>query len=102
METAIKFAKVRGLLNTDSGVCIERMCRVGQDHIYTVCIRSFWQGNHRIYSHVRCINTVMANPMLVAQAFGRSSVEGMCVAPAFGRSSVVCICMWDKHWGGAA
>ena len=45
------------------------MCRVGQNHIYTVCIRYFWQGNHHIYGHIRCIYTVLANPMYVAQAY---------------------------------
>jgi len=41
------------------------MCRVGQNHIYTVCIRYFWQGNHHIYGHIRCIYTVLANPIYV-------------------------------------
>jgi len=36
--------------------------RVGQNHIYTVYIRYFWQGNHQIYGHIRCIYTVLANP----------------------------------------
>ena len=26
-------------------------CRVGQNHIYTVYIRYFWQGNHQLYGH---------------------------------------------------
>ena len=38
------------------------MIRVGQNHIYTVCIRYFWQRNHRMYGHIRCIYTVLANP----------------------------------------
>jgi len=38
------------------------MIRVGQNHIYTVYIRYFWQGNHQIYGHIRCIYTVLANP----------------------------------------
>jgi len=38
------------------------MNRVGQNHIYTVHIRYFWQGNHQIYGHIRCIYTVLANP----------------------------------------
>jgi len=25
--------------------------RFGQNHIYTVCIRYFWQGNHQIIGH---------------------------------------------------
>ena len=28
-------------------------------------IRYFWQGNHRIYGHIRCIYTVLANPTYV-------------------------------------
>jgi succinate dehydrogenase flavin-adding protein (antitoxin of CptAB toxin-antitoxin module) len=38
------------------------ICRVGQNHIYTVYIRCFWQKNHQIYGHIRCIYTVLANP----------------------------------------
>ena len=38
------------------------MSRVGQNHIYTVYIRHFWQGTHQIYGHIRCIYTVLANP----------------------------------------
>ena len=38
------------------------ICGVGQNHIYTVYIRSFWQGNHQVYGHIRCIYTVLANP----------------------------------------
>ena len=36
--------------------------RVGQNHIYTVFIRYFWQGSHQIYGHIRCVYTVLANP----------------------------------------
>jgi len=43
---------------------VVHMHRVGQNHIYTVCIRYFWQGNHWIYGHMRCIFTVLANPTL--------------------------------------
>jgi hypothetical protein len=35
--------------------------RAGQNHIYMVCIRYFWQGHHLIYGHIRCIYTVLAN-----------------------------------------
>ena len=60
------------------------MCRVGQNHIYTVtgtiyiqCIYTvaitifiyiqcvytvFLAGNHQIYGHKRCINMILANP----------------------------------------
>jgi len=37
--------------------------------IYTVYIRYFWQGNHRIYGHIRCIYTVLANPSHVIRMF---------------------------------
>jgi hypothetical protein len=30
--------------------------------IYIVYIRYFWQGNHQIHGHIRCIYTVLANP----------------------------------------
>jgi hypothetical protein len=36
--------------------------RVGQNHIYMVYIQHFWQGHHQIYSHIRRIYTVLANP----------------------------------------
>jgi len=39
------------------------MCRVGQNHIYTVHIRYFWPGNYHIYGHIRCIYTVLADPI---------------------------------------
>jgi hypothetical protein len=42
------------------------MCRVGQNHIYTVYIRYFGQGNHQIYGHIRCVYTVLANPSNVS------------------------------------
>ena len=38
------------------------LCRVGQNHVYTVYIRCFRLRNHNIYGHIRCIHTVMANP----------------------------------------
>ena len=41
------------------------VCRVGQNHIYTVYLRCFWQGNHQIYCHIRCIYTVLASPICV-------------------------------------
>jgi len=31
------------------------ICRVGQNHIYTVYIRYFWQGNHQMYIYIRWI-----------------------------------------------
>jgi len=54
--------------------------RVGQNHIYTVCIRYFWQENHRIYDHIRCIYTVLANPIYKYTLYGL--VVGMYVQTA--------------------
>jgi len=34
-----------------------RTAKLGQNHIYTVCIRYFWRGNHHIHHHIRCIYT---------------------------------------------
>jgi hypothetical protein len=39
------------------------MTRVGQNPIYMVHIRYIWQGNHQIYGHIRCVYTVLANPI---------------------------------------
>jgi hypothetical protein len=38
------------------------MCRVGQNHIYTVYIRYFWLGNHQLYGVCIHIYTVLATP----------------------------------------
>ena len=50
----------------EAQMIVSKCCffRVGQNHIYTVFIRYFWQGNHQIFGHIRCIHTVLANPML--------------------------------------
>jgi len=44
------------------------ICIVGQNHIYTVHIRYFWQENHQIYGHIRCVCTVLANPIHMVMA----------------------------------
>jgi len=36
--------------------------RAGQNHIYTLRRRYFWQDNHQMYGHIRCVQTVLANP----------------------------------------
>jgi len=43
--------------------------RVDQNHIYTMYIRYYWQGNHQIYGHIRCIYTVLANPNCHAHTY---------------------------------
>ena len=55
--------------------------RVGQYPTYTVYIRYFWQENHQIYSHIRCIYTVLANPRYRACASAVGSV-GVAYLPA--------------------
>ena len=42
--------------------CLHMFFRVGQNPMYTVYVRYFWQGNHQIYGHMRCIYMVLANP----------------------------------------
>ena len=59
--------KLYSALDSNTHACLKLLsivCRVGQDHIYMVYIRYFWQGNHQIYGHVWCIYTVLANPDL--------------------------------------
>jgi len=49
--------------HADDVVTLVFIIRVGQNHINTVYIRHFWQGNYQIYGHIRCIYTVLANPI---------------------------------------
>jgi len=49
------------------------MRRVGQNHVYAVYIRYFWQGNHQIYGHIQCIYTVLANPTHSPWTFAQNS-----------------------------
>jgi len=60
-------------------------CRIGQDHIYTVHIRYFWQGNHQIYSHIRCIHTVLANPIHLCKR--------ACMRDCAPTHRVLCLCV---------
>jgi len=57
----------------------------GQDHIYSV-YTVFWQGNHRIYGHIRCIYTVLANPTDMLQI---SQASWLSVSLA----NVLCACV---------
>jgi hypothetical protein len=51
----------------DTWLCVSsHKCRVGQNHTYTVYTWYFWQGNHQIYGHIRCVYTVLANPTQVS------------------------------------
>ena len=55
-HTHLAFAFCSCAYNTNTHVC-----RVNQNHTYTVYIRYFWQGHHQIYGHIQCIYTVLAN-----------------------------------------
>ena len=71
------------------------MYRVGQNHIYTVYIRYFGQGNHQIYGHIRCIYTVLANPTYVFMylcVFVCACVRA-CVRACVCECVCVCVCM---------
>ena len=48
------------------------MNRVGQNLIYTVYIQYFWQGNNQEYGHIRCVYTVLANPMYISAGCGQA------------------------------
>jgi hypothetical protein len=52
---------------------------IGQNHIYTVYIRYFWQGNYEIYGHIQCIYTVLANPTFEAR--GANPFHTPCFKP---------------------
>jgi len=47
---------------------VSHIVRVGQNHIYTVYIRHFRQGNHQMYGHIWRIYTVLANPAYRTQS----------------------------------
>jgi len=53
-------AAISRFVASDAWMRLNMKSRVGQNHIYTVCIRCFWEGNHHIYGHIRCIYTVLA------------------------------------------
>jgi len=62
--------------------------RVGQNHIHTVYARYFWQGNYHIYSHIRCIYTVLANP---TDACTFSCTYDVCCLYLFMQYDVCCV-----------
>jgi hypothetical protein len=49
-----------------------------------VHIRCFWQGNHHTYGHIRCVYTVLANPICVYLC--------VCVSPS------VSVIKWVENW----
>ena len=51
------------------------ICRVGHNLTYTVYVRYFWQGNHQIYGHIRCIYGI----------FGREITKYMVIYGAYVR-----------------
>jgi len=74
------------------------ICRVGQNHIYTVYIRYFWQGNHQIYGHIRCVHTVLANPiyMTVTYESGLLTISAMLLVMCtlvLGILFMLCFCL---------
>ena len=46
--------------------------RVGQNHIFTVYIQCFWQGNYEIYGHIQCNNIFMVSSYLLYLPWYRS------------------------------
>jgi len=45
------------------------LCRVGQNHIFTVCIQYFWQIFYQMYGHIWRIYTVLANRYIYTVPF---------------------------------
>ena len=64
---------------------VRLVSRVGQDHIGMVYIRYYWQGNHELYSHIRCIYMVLAN--LTCEACVHCEA---CQYEHIGRAQVAC------------
>ena len=62
--------------------------RVGQNHIYTVYILYFWQKIHQIYGHIRCIYTVLANPIYTPLVLANSINSPTTVAATICRLSL--------------
>jgi hypothetical protein len=46
-------------------------------HIYAVNKRCFWQGNHQVYGHIRCVYTVLANPTKVSFNVRQQSLNSL-------------------------
>jgi hypothetical protein len=61
LQFCISNPRVQDKLSLTVRICMLDINRVGQNHIYTVCIWYFWQGKHHIYGHIQCIYTVLAN-----------------------------------------
>jgi len=84
--SAIAFIPVRykvqvfiGVLNSINSI-YRYICRVGQNHIYGL-YTVFWQGNHRIYGHKRCIYTVLANPIYMQLLHIHNIWPALCSIP---------------------
>jgi hypothetical protein len=70
--------------------------RVDQNHIYTVYIRYFWQGNHQTYGHILCIYAVLANPTDIATLSVLVCGSGLSVPACLS----VCGCAQCSAWRG--
>ena len=44
-------------------VCTSTLLGWPEPYIFMVYTGYFWQGNHQIYGHIRCIYMVLANPI---------------------------------------
>jgi hypothetical protein len=58
-----------------------------------VCIWYFWQGNHQRYGHIRCIYTVLANPINVYWYMCTGKQVGNVIpSPLYHGGKAVCPC----------
>ena len=59
--------RIFGDFQAKNTVCTPYIYGSGQNHTY---IRYFGQENHQIYGHMRCIYTVLANPIYIRCIYG--------------------------------
>ena len=61
-----------------NGLQSRRVPRVGQNHIYTVYIQFFLQGNCQIYGHIMRKFTVLDNPTFDCWPYNRGDKSNKC------------------------
>jgi hypothetical protein len=83
VAASVACVRRRGLCIVYFVICATlHICRVGQNHIYTVYVLYFWQGNHQIYGHIRCKFTVLASPTHMCTQEEEEEEEAAAVAHA--------------------
>jgi hypothetical protein len=68
-------------------------------YIYTVCIRYFWQGNHQIYDHIRCINIRFWPTLLVCHDVLILAVPPFLFVSCVGLAKLYICTVYDRIYG---